>query len=237
MTDSFTIVAHRGAHLGFKSLENTLAAFQRAVDLQADFIECDVQRTSDGVLICFHDDTYNDQPVSSYLFEELRQLLLDDGIELCTFQEYVALHPFIQLDIELKQSGYENEIWDSLEGVSLDRYVVKSFQIDAIRSLRQISAEMSLGYLVEASDWNQQIGVSDPTDIEILEWLRALQSELSLQFLSPEIVLVTKQVVSLAQEVGLEVWPWTIKNLGDMKKMQQLGVHTIVTDIPNVLSV
>lgn len=237
MTDSFTIVAHRGAHLGAKKLENTLVAFQAAVGLQSAFIECDVQRTLDGVLICFHDDMYKEQPVSFYSFEVLQQLLWEEGIALCTFKEYVALYPYIRLDIELKQSGYENEVWDCLEGVPLDRYVIKSFQIDAIRALRQISDEVSLGYLIEALDWNIQIGASDPTDTDILQWLRALQSELFLHFLSPEIVLVSEQLMSCTQEIGLEVWPWTIRTVDDMRKMQQLGVPTIVTDIPNVLSV
>jgi glycerophosphoryl diester phosphodiesterase len=237
MTDSFMIVAHRGAHLGVKKLENTLVAFQAAVGLQSAFIECDVQRTSDGVLICFHDDMYREQPVSFYSFEALQQLLWEENIALCTFQEYVALHPYIRLDIELKQSGYENEVWDCLEEVPLDRYVIKSFQIDAIRALRQISDVVSLGFLIEEVDWKAQIGTSEPTNVDILQWLRALQSELSLHFLSPEIVLVSEQLMSCTQEIGLEVWPWTIRTIEDMRKMQQLGIRTIVTDIPNVLSV
>ena len=49
-----TIVGHRGA--SGLAPENTLAAFQVAADLKIDGVEFDVQRTTDGHLIVFHDD-------------------------------------------------------------------------------------------------------------------------------------------------------------------------------------
>ena len=47
------VIAHRGASSEEK--ENTLPAFERAIELGADFIEFDVQASSDGGLIVFHD--------------------------------------------------------------------------------------------------------------------------------------------------------------------------------------
>ena len=49
------IVAHRGAS-GYAP-ENTLAAFDLAVKMKADYIEIDVQRTKDGKLVIIHDNT------------------------------------------------------------------------------------------------------------------------------------------------------------------------------------
>src|SRR3954471_1938214 len=49
------MLGHRGAMAA--EPENTLRAFRRAIDLGADGIECDVQRTADGELVLIHDDT------------------------------------------------------------------------------------------------------------------------------------------------------------------------------------
>ncbi|MDE1455058.1 glycerophosphodiester phosphodiesterase family protein, partial [Bacillus paralicheniformis] len=48
------IIAHRGASA--YAPENTFAAFEKAVELGADFIELDVQLTKDGRLAVIHDD-------------------------------------------------------------------------------------------------------------------------------------------------------------------------------------
>ena len=47
------VIAHRGASSEEK--ENTLPAFERAIELGADYIEFDVQASSDGGLVVFHD--------------------------------------------------------------------------------------------------------------------------------------------------------------------------------------
>src|SRR5258708_9235592 len=49
------VIAHRGEHLNHT--ENTLAAFQAAIDLGADYFELDVRTTKDGKLVLMHDGT------------------------------------------------------------------------------------------------------------------------------------------------------------------------------------
>jgi glycerophosphoryl diester phosphodiesterase len=73
------VAAHRGAHL--EAPENSIAAFQKAIDLGIDIIELDVRCTKDGVLVCMHDRTVNRTtngkgPVDSFTFAEIRQLRL-----------------------------------------------------------------------------------------------------------------------------------------------------------------
>ncbi len=53
--EDIKLVVHRGANR--VAPENTLSAFQKAIDLGADFIEVDVSMSSDSILYCFHDKT------------------------------------------------------------------------------------------------------------------------------------------------------------------------------------
>ena len=50
-------IGHRGA--AGHAPENTLAAIQRGIELEADFVEIDVRCTADGVLVALHDATVN----------------------------------------------------------------------------------------------------------------------------------------------------------------------------------
>ncbi|WP_295477359.1 glycerophosphodiester phosphodiesterase [uncultured Pseudomonas sp.] len=79
------VIAHRGA--SFDAPEETLPAFILARELGADYLELDLQRTQDGVLIALHDDNLQrttnidevfparaHDPVSSFSLAELKQL-------------------------------------------------------------------------------------------------------------------------------------------------------------------
>ncbi len=71
------IEAHRGARA--EAPENTLAAFQRALDLKADSIELDVHPAVDGTLMTIHDNTLDRTtdgtgPLTSLSMRELRKL-------------------------------------------------------------------------------------------------------------------------------------------------------------------
>jgi glycerophosphoryl diester phosphodiesterase len=57
------VIAHRGA--SGECPENTLAAFQRAIELGADMLECDVQCSRDGTLVVLH-DTRVDRTTDGY---------------------------------------------------------------------------------------------------------------------------------------------------------------------------
>jgi len=72
------VVAHRGAHQGIP--ENTLAAYRKAIELGADFIEIDLRTTKDGALVSIHNSTVDDYtkdaagPVKNFTLAELRAM-------------------------------------------------------------------------------------------------------------------------------------------------------------------
>jgi glycerophosphoryl diester phosphodiesterase len=87
------VIAHRGEHLHHP--ENTLPAFQAAIDAGADFIEVDVRTTSDGKLVIMHDATVDSQTngkgaVKDMTFAQIRALDVH-GSKVPTFDEVLDL--------------------------------------------------------------------------------------------------------------------------------------------------
>lgn len=88
------VIAHRGEHLSHP--ENTIAAFQGAVDAGADFFELDVRTTADGKFVLMHDGTVNRMTngtgeVSKLTFDEIRALKVgSSGEQVPTFDEALA---------------------------------------------------------------------------------------------------------------------------------------------------
>jgi glycerophosphoryl diester phosphodiesterase len=76
------VISHRGEHLAHP--ENTLPAFQAAIDARADYFELDVRTTADGRLILMHDSTVDRTTnghgaVREMTFDQIRAL--DAGVK------------------------------------------------------------------------------------------------------------------------------------------------------------
>ena len=131
------IICHRGASAF--APENTLEAFAAAMDYGADAVEVDVQRTADGVLVCFHDSclgrfTNGFGPVSWYTYPELLQVTLQHygtatpETRIATFASLVELarHRALLIWLDIKAKGVEDDIakildsadaWDHIIGM------------------------------------------------------------------------------------------------------------------------
>ena len=77
------VIAHRGAHNGIP--ENSLPAFQKAIDLGCDFVEIDTRKTKDGTIVSVHNSTIDKYvegqkgKVKSFTLAELKQM--DIGVK------------------------------------------------------------------------------------------------------------------------------------------------------------
>lgn len=90
------VIAHRGAHNGIP--ENSLAAYQKAIDLGCDFVEIDLRTTKDGEFVSVHNATKQKGKVKDYSLSQLRSM--DIGIkvdekwrntQIPTFEEILTL--------------------------------------------------------------------------------------------------------------------------------------------------
>lgn len=114
MNGKVYVIAHRGAHIGIP--ENSLAAYQKAIDLGCDFVEIDVRTTKDGEIVSVHNsaiDHYVDGKtgkVSDMTLAELKALDIGEKIgkewkntRIPTFEEILKLcHGKIGIYLDLK---------------------------------------------------------------------------------------------------------------------------------------
>ncbi len=114
--NSIYIVAHRGAHIGIP--ENSLAAYQKAIDLGCDFVEIDVRTTKDGKFVSIHNSTVEEYvpgvkaKVCDLDFAELRSFDIGistgpewKGTKIPSFEEILDVcHGKIGIYLDLKSA-------------------------------------------------------------------------------------------------------------------------------------
>jgi glycerophosphoryl diester phosphodiesterase len=157
------VMAHRGNRVACP--ENTLAAFQRALDEGADIIETDLHLTADGVFICIHDATVDrttngSGPVSVMTLNEVKTLSAADGNpefdteRVPTLNELTAiLPPGVPLALELKADQFLvadvcRQLVSELEQAGLrERTVILSFSVTRLLTLRSVALDIPVGLI------------------------------------------------------------------------------------------
>jgi glycerophosphoryl diester phosphodiesterase len=120
------VVAHRGASA--IAPENSIEAFEKAIELGADMVEFDVRRSADGILVVSHDPL---PPPGAPTLEEV--------VGLCTGR--------IALDVELKEAGLEDEV---LRVASGSDFVVTSFLPEVVAVTKQLRPDIRVGMLLNS---------------------------------------------------------------------------------------
>ena len=144
------VIAHRGAWGAAapgNAAENTLEAFESAIELGADMIEFDVRGTRDGQLIVFHDARVNRMPTGSLPYVALRVKGTQSRPPLLT--DVLALtKDRIALNLEFKEAGYVEAAIALLHPFGLERCLVSSFLDDVVREAKALAPALRTGLLV-----------------------------------------------------------------------------------------
>ncbi|MBM7715409.1 glycerophosphoryl diester phosphodiesterase [Bacillus thermophilus] len=140
------VAAHRGYSAEYP--ENTLLAFQKAVDLGVDMIEFDLRLSKDNVVVIIHDDTVDRTTngtgmVNDLTLKELKELDAGEGEKIPTLEEFCeSLQPYAELlfNVEIKPCDQAIEVADrTVELLKkydfLDRCVFTSFDAEVITHL------------------------------------------------------------------------------------------------------
>jgi glycerophosphoryl diester phosphodiesterase len=100
----------------------------------------------------------------------------------------------------------------------LDRLTIQSFDVRPLQYLRQYFPYISLSLLVE-----NELTLSD--NIHLLGFIPTIYS--------PDYVGVTDEVVKQCKEYKMQIIPWTVNELSDMKKLINMGVDGLISDYPD----
>lgn len=226
------IVGHRGAR-GLAP-ENTLPAFEVAAELEIDGVEFDVQRTADGVLVVFHDDTVERTttgtgPLAELTLEQVRAL--DAGArfdgrfagtrvptlrEALEYLKTTRLLLFIELKDPWRFPGMEQQCVDLVRELGLGpRTQFRSFYHDALHTLYRIAPEIAISEL-----WDDRLPADD---------------EVTFKTVDAPHQLLTPHNIRHMQARGQQVTAWTVNDLERARTLAGAGIDGLCTDYPDRL--
>jgi glycerophosphoryl diester phosphodiesterase len=224
------IIAHRGA--AAEAPENTLAAFRLAETQHTDYIELDVQESSDGVVVVMHDNDLmkvgaSPLKVWDSTAEQLRAVDIGSGFDprfnserVPTLEETLAACKGVsRVDIELKFYGHndrlEERVIELVETAGMqDQIVTMSLSADMVAKMKRLRPAWISGLLTAKA-------VGDLTGVPA-------------DFLAVEKSIATRRFIRQAHRAGKPVYVWTVDDPAKMVRMIGLGVDGLITNRPGV---
>jgi glycerophosphoryl diester phosphodiesterase len=226
--------AHRGGNEA--APENTVAAFQHAVDLGYRYLETDVQPTRDGTLVAFHDSGLErvaglPGTIGDHDWATLAAIDLDDGTGIPTMDELFTTFPNARFNIDPKSDSSVMPLGDLITAHdAVDRVCIGSFRDNRISELRErLGAGLctspgprGLAQLIAASRGTmKRSGNRGHGAVQI-----------PAKF-GP--VPLTRRQVERFKGLDLQVHVWTINDEQEMRRLLDLGVDAVMTDKTTVL--
>jgi glycerophosphoryl diester phosphodiesterase len=211
------VIAHRGA--SYDERENTLPAFERAVGYGVDFVELDVQASSDGVLVVFHDTTLDRlTPLRGPLRKRTAAELAEHDIPtLAAVVELVRGRTGVMAELKSPHLYRRHElVTRTVAALDPAADVVLSFQRWALQEARRASSRLRIlqhvGYGVSinsASRYANAVGFGDGR--------------------------VTERGLAKARSLDLATTVYTVNDTARMRELVALGVDGIFSDRPDRL--
>lgn len=215
------IIAHRGASI--EEHENSIKAFDLAVKQKADMIELDAHLTKDGYFVVLHNDTipFKDHNIiiAQSNLETILKFKLPDGDSIPLLEDVLKQFLLkIRFNIELK-CDVTKEQFDSLlneVGGDNSRILVSSFLHEPIVNLKDETLGYELAYLyIFPMYQNKSVALNDFIDA-----------------MNPYYKFLTKKAVNFYHKQGKKVYPWTINDEKQIRKLVRKNVDGIITDLP-----
>ncbi len=224
--------AHRGG--ASEVPENTMPAFEHAVELGYRYIETDVHVTTDGVLLAFHDDVLDRVTDGTGVIDELpwsvvREAKVDGREPIPLLEDLLGAWPDVRVNIDPKHDHAVEPLASVLRKCeAVDRVCIGAFSDDRLERVRALLPGVctSLGPL-----GTLQLGLA--AQGEEVPDLPSPCVQVPTHYLETEIV--TPAFIEAAHRREMQVHVWTIDEADEMTRLLDLGVDGIMTDRPKVL--
>ncbi|GIW00167.1 glycerophosphodiester phosphodiesterase family protein [Roseiflexus sp.] len=228
------VIAHRGASA--YAPENTMRAFELAARQGADMCELDVQRTADGVLVVFHDDTTarwetKGRPVTHCTLADLQQIDIGGErvatlAEVCVF----ARERGMQLNVELKARGIGADVVRLLRNEQvIDQTLISSFWDEALAEIAAIDPDLPRALLMGIPTFRPDVRLRESWPFLELKRIGAVAWHPACQ------IPLLDHVLPIVRRAGYRVHVWTVNDPDEMRRFLRVGVDGIITDTPDVL--
>lgn len=224
------------SHRGYSSAapENTLPAFQLAIDHGSDRAELDVQMTKDSVVMVTHDTslrrcTGRNANIYDLTYDEVRKLdagrwfgakfaktripTLEEVLDLCKGK--------IQLNIEIKPNAATPDLEAETVRIIHEKgfekdCVITSQSYETLCKVKELDPEIVTGYILA-------LGVGSYYDLPAAD------------FFSVEATFITSGMVQQIHKRDKTISAWTVNREEDASNMLSLGVDDIITDKPEMV--
>ncbi len=228
------IVGHRGAPR--RARENTIDSLDWAESLRVDAVEFDLRQTRDGEAVLFHDEEIvlgNQRiPVRGFTAREIEKLLLPSE-----FGEYripkleEVFHRYghaMRYIVEVKTSAQTQLGVMARRVSSLAKEfgvgalcLVASFDAEFLKIMRETDPEIATSFL-----FDHPVALPEPGRLTPLFP--------PVDAIAPRRDLVSSQLLSQAAAAGLTVHPWTVDDPEEIRRLIEMGVSSVTTNVPDV---
>ncbi|NLL48594.1 MAG: glycerophosphodiester phosphodiesterase [Firmicutes bacterium] len=228
------VMAHRG--YSSKAPENTMPAFELALEAGSGGIELDVHLTKDGKVVVIHDPTLErttdgEGAVANFTLAELKELDAGSwyssefkGVQLPTLREVLDLvkDHNVLLNVETKAAfGFERlneEVASLIDEYSLwEKTIISSFNHYALVHMKMLRTQARTGILYNCGLYNP--------------WEYA--KSIGASALHPHHKTILPELVQAAQANGMMVNVWTVDEAVDIERMALAKIDSIITNVPS----
>lgn len=240
------IIAHRGA--SGSAPENTIAAIQLALKMEADMIEIDVHLSKDGIPVIIHDETLNRTTngkgeVKNFNVEDLKKLdagkWFSDkyiGEKIPTLEEVITLIKgkcILLIEIKHGSSIYPNIEKTVLEIIhdkkAEKECIIQSFECEVLDNLRKLNCPVEIQKLVTGNV------PFLPLHIDSKLKFGSIYQYQKVSAINPNFKFVNTNAVNKIHASGKKIFTWTVNEEQEMKRMIEYGVDGIITNFPEKL--
>lgn len=220
-------IGHRGA-AGYEP-ENTLISFKKAIELNANMIEFDVQLCKTGEVVIFHNnrvDSIKDATgyIADKTLSELRKYDLGKGQKISILEEALDfIDKRTKINIEIKAEAMAKIVYKILEnyvknkGWNWDDFLISSFNHYELLELQKYTNKIKIGALIAG----MPIGYA-----ECAANLNAYSLNVSKEF-------INRTLVDDAHCRGIKVFVYTVNAKEEIENLKSLGVDGIFSDYPD----
>jgi len=203
------LLGHRGARR--HAPENTIAAFELALQHGCDGFELDIRCTGANELVCFHDPSSGHLQVEKATLSELISAAKIEVPGIATVLEQFGHRAYI--NIELKVAGLEKELLALLKTHAASTgLLISSFLPEAVEGMHSIFPEADLGYICDQRN---------PLEL----WRSLPITHLVLHH-----SLVEPSLYDELRRAGKKIFVWTLNSEPEIRRFAAMGVDAIISD-------